>query len=202
MNDISVRPAGDHGALVELPDNAAAVRLARVLRDERRELVDVVVGHRTVLVTWPSGTAIPELATLLERALSPGPDPEGRQIEIPVSYEGPDVPDVARLTGLSPEEVVARHTAAEHVVAFLGFLPGFAYLVGGDELLHVPRLDEPRTQVPAGSVAIAGPYSGVYPRASPGGWRLLGSTSTPMFDAARESPALLAPGDRVRFIAT
>jgi KipI family sensor histidine kinase inhibitor len=98
--------------------------------------------------------------------------------------------------------VVARHTAAEHVVAFLGFLPGFAYLVGGDELLHVPRLDEPRTQVPAGSVAIAGPYSGVYPRASPGGWRLLGSTSTPMFDATRESPALLAPGDRVRFIAT
>jgi KipI family sensor histidine kinase inhibitor len=202
MNDISVRPAGDHGALVELPDNAAAVRLARVLRNERRELVDVVVGHRTVLVTWPGGTAIPELPTLLERALSPGPDPEGRQIEIPVSYEGPDVLDVARLTGLSPEEVVARHTAAEHVVAFLGFLPGFAYLVGGDELLHVPRLDEPRTQVPAGSVAIAGPYSGVYPRASPGGWRLLGSTSTPMFDAARESPALLAPGDRVRFIAT
>jgi KipI family sensor histidine kinase inhibitor len=202
MNDISVRPAGDHGALVELPDNAAAVRLARVLWNEQHELVDVVVGHRTVLVTWPGGTAIPELAPLLERALSPGPDPEGRQIEIPVSYEGPDVPDVARLTGLSPEEVVARHTAAEHVVAFLGFLPGFAYLVGGDELLHVPRLDEPRTQVPAGSVAIAGPYSGVYPRASPGGWRLLGSTSTPMFDAARESPALLAPGDRVRFIAT
>jgi KipI family sensor histidine kinase inhibitor len=202
MNDISVRLAGDHGALVELPNNAAAVRLARVLRNERRELVDVVVGHRTVLVTWPGGTAIPELPTLLERALSPGPDPEGRQIEIPVSYEGPDVLDVARLTGLSPEEVVARHTAAEHVVAFLGFLPGFAYLVGGDELLHVPRLDEPRTQVPAGSVAIAGPYSGVYPRASPGGWRLLGSTSTPMFDAARESPALLAPGDRVRFIAT
>jgi KipI family sensor histidine kinase inhibitor len=202
MNDISVRPAGDHGALVELPDNAAAVRLARVLWNEQHELVDVVVGHRTVLVTWPGGTAIPELAPLLERALSPGPDPEGRQIEIPVSYEGPDVLDVARLTGLSPEEVVARHTAAEHVVAFLGFLPGFAYLVGGDELLHVPRLDEPRTQVPAGSVAIAGPYSGVYPRASPGGWRLLGSTATPMFDAARESPALLAPGDRVRFIAT
>jgi KipI family sensor histidine kinase inhibitor len=202
MNDISVRPAGNHGALVELPDNAAAVRLARVLWNEQHELVDVVVGHRTVLVTWPGGTAIPELAPLLERALSPGPDPEGRQIEIPVSYEGPDVLDVARLTGLSPEEVVARHTAAEHVVAFLGFLPGFAYLVGGDELLHVPRLDEPRTQVPAGSVAIAGPYSGVYPRASPGGWRLLGSTSTPMFDAARESPALLAPGDRVRFIAT
>jgi KipI family sensor histidine kinase inhibitor len=202
MSEVSVRPAGDRGALVELPDNAAAVRLARVLRDERHELVDIVVGHRTVLVTWPGGSLIPELATLVERARSPGPDPEGRRIEIPVSYRGPDLRDVARLTGLSAEEVVARHTAAEHVVAFLGFQPGFAYLVGGDELLTVPRLDEPRTQVPAGSVAIAGPYSGVYPRESPGGWRLLGSTATAMFDAAREAPALLAPGDRVRFVAT
>jgi KipI family sensor histidine kinase inhibitor len=202
MSEVSVRPAGDRGALVELPDNAAAVRLARVLRDERHELVDIVVGHRTVLVTWPGGSLIPELATLVERARSPGPDPEGRRIEIPVSYRGPDLLDVARLTGLSAEEVVSRHTAAEHVVAFLGFQPGFAYLVGGDELLTVPRLDEPRTQVPAGSVAIAGPYSGVYPRESPGGWRLLGSTATAMFDAAREAPALLAPGDRVRFVAT
>jgi KipI family sensor histidine kinase inhibitor len=202
MSEVSVRPAGDRGALVELPDNAAAVRLARVLRDERHELVDIVVGHRTVLVTWPGGSLIPELATLVERARSPGPDPEGRRIEIPVSYRGPDLLDVARLTGLSAEEVVARHTAAEHVVAFLGFQPGFAYLVGGDELLTVPRLDEPRTQVPAGSVAIAGPYSGVYPRESPGGWRLLCSTATAMFDAAREAPALLAPGDRVRFVAT
>jgi KipI family sensor histidine kinase inhibitor len=202
MSEVSVRPAGDRGALVELPDNAAAVRLARVLRDERHELVDIVVGHRTVLVTWPGGSLIPELATLVERARSPGPDPEGRRIEIPVSYRGPDLLDVARLTGLSAEEVVARHTAAEHVVAFLGFQPGFAYLVGGDELLTVPRLDEPRTQVPAGSVAIAGPYSGVYPRESPGGWRLLGSTATAMFDAAREAQALLAPGDRVRFVAT
>lgn len=201
MSDVSVRPAGNRGALVELPDNAAAVRLARLLRNERHELVDVVVGHRTVLVTWPAGTATPELAALVERALSPGHDPEGRRIEIPVTYDGPDVLDVARLTALSPEEVVARHTAAEHVVAFLGFQPGFAYLVGGDELLNVPRLDEPRTRVPAGSVAIAGRYSGVYPRASPGGWRLLGSTATLMFDAVRDAPALLAPGDRVRFIA-
>jgi KipI family sensor histidine kinase inhibitor len=202
MSDVRVRSAGDRAALVELPDNAVAVRLARVLRDERPGLVDVVVGHQTVLVTWPGGTAIPELATLVERVLSAGHDLEGRRIEIPVSYDGPDLLDVARLTGRSPEEVVARHTAAEHVVAFLGFQPGFAYLVGGDELLNVPRLDEPRTQVPAGSVAIAGPYSGVYPRASPGGWRLLGSTVTLMFDAAREVPALLAPGDRVRFIDT
>lgn len=202
MSEVSVRPAGDRGALVELPDNAAAVRLARVLRDERLELVDIVVGHRTVLVTWPGGSPIPELAALVERARPPGLDPEGRRIEIPVSYRGPDLLDVARLTGLSAEEVVARHVAADHVVAFLGFQPGFAYLVGGDELLTVPRLDEPRTQVPAGSVAIAGPYSGVYPRSSPGGWRLLGFTATPMFDAAREAPALLAPGDRVRFVAT
>jgi KipI family sensor histidine kinase inhibitor len=202
MSEISVRPAGDRGALVELPDNTAAVRFARALRDERHEFVDVVVGHRTILVTWPGGSPIPELAALVERARPPDPDLEGRRIEIPVSYRGPDLLDVARLTGLSAEEVVARHVAAEHVVAFLGFQPGFAYLVGGDELLTVPRLAEPRTQVPAGSVAIAGPYSGVYPRESPGGWRLLGSTSTLMFDAAREAPALLAPGDRVRFVPT
>jgi KipI family sensor histidine kinase inhibitor len=97
--------------------------------------------------------------------------------------------------------VVTRHTSAEHVAAFLGFQPGFAYLTGGDERLHVPRRDVPRTQVPGGTVAIAGPYSGVYPRDSPGGWRLLGSTTAVMFDPAGEPPALIAPGDRVRFVA-
>ena len=89
-----------------------------------------------------------------------------------------------------------------HLAAFLGFQPGFAYLTGGDELLHVPRREVPRTQVPGGSVAIAGPYSGVYPRDSPGGWRLLGRAAVAMFDPAGEPPALLAPGDRVRFVAT
>ena len=101
---------------------------------------------------------------------------------------------------LSPDEVVERHCAAEHVVAFIGFAPGFAYLIGGDERLYVPRLRQPRVRVPTGSVAIAGPYSGVYPRDSPGGWRLLGHTSLPLFDPEAAPPALLAPGDRVSFV--
>lgn len=195
---LSVRRAGDRGSLIDVPDNAAAVRLARLLREERPDLVDVVVGHSTVLVTW-SGEAA-DLGAIAERAAVPEPEPVGRSIEIPVTYDGPDLDEVARLTSLSPEEVIARHTGVEHVAAFLGFQPGFAYLIGGDELLHVPRRDVPRTHVPGGAVAIAGPYSGVYPRDSPGGWRLLGSTTAVMFDPTREPPALLAPGDRVRFV--
>jgi KipI family sensor histidine kinase inhibitor len=157
---------------------------------------DVVIGHCTVLVIWEAERPDLDLgATAEERR------PEAKGVELPVRYDGPDLDDVARLTRLSPEEVVTRHTGADHVVAFLGFQPGFAYLLGGDPVLYVPRLDEPRARVPARSVAIAGPYSGVYPRESPGGWRLLGSTPTAMFDATREAPALLAPGDRVRFVA-
>ena len=197
---VTVRPAGDRGVLLELPDNAAAVRAARLLREEQPTLVDVVVGHTTVLVTWLA--EISGLAAIAERALGPAPEPVGRLVEIPVTYDGPDLGEVARLTGLSQEEVIARHTRAEHLAAFLGFQPGFAYLTGGDELLQVPRREVPRTQVPAGSVAIAGPYRGVYPRDSPGGWRLLGRAAASMFDLARDPPALLAPGDRVRFVAT
>jgi allophanate hydrolase subunit 1 len=189
-----VRPAGDGAALVELPDNAAAVRVARTLR-ERGAFVDVVPGHRTVLVTWVGDPPPLDL-----EGVEPGDEAPVSQHELGVSYDGPDLDDVARLTSLSREEVVARHAAREYTVAFLGFQPGFAYLIGLDERLRVPRLDEPRTVVPAGSVAVAGPYTGVYPRASPGGWRLLGSTSAVLFDAAREPPALLAAGDRVRFV--
>jgi len=196
--NVTVRPAGDQGALIELPDNGAAVRLAGLLREERSDLLDVVIGHTTVLVTWAGEK--PDLDDAVKRALVAEAGPAGRLVEIPVVYDGPDLDEVARLTGLSPEEVIARHTGAEHVAAFIGFQPGFAYLTGGDTLLHVPRRDVPRTRVPGGTVAIAGPYSGVYPRESPGGWRLLGSTSALMFDPAREPPALLAPGDRVRFV--
>ena len=192
---VTVRRAGDRASLIEVPDNASAVRLARLLRAERPDLVDIVAGHTTVLVTWAG-----EPADLGELVIGTEPEPAGRAVEIPVVYDGPDLEEVARLTGLSPEEVIARHTGAEHVAAFLGFQPGFAYLLGGDERLHVPRREVPRTEVPGGSVAIAGPYSGVYPRDSPGGWRLLGSTPSVMFDPAREPPALLAPGDRVRFV--
>ncbi|HEX4527442.1 MAG TPA: 5-oxoprolinase subunit PxpB [Gaiellaceae bacterium] len=196
----SIRPAGDRGALIEVADSAAAISVARALTG-RPDLVDIVPGHRTVLVTWRGAGPPPDLDGLVTRALEVGPArEEGRTVEIPVVYDGPDLDEVARLVSLSPEDVATRHAAAEYTVAFLGFAPGFAYLLGGDERLQVPRLSHPRERVAAGSVAIAGPYSGVYPRASPGGWRLLGHTSLLLFDPARPSPALLASGDRVRFV--
>ena len=114
-------------------------------------------------------------------------------------YDGPDLDEVAGLTGLSREQVIERHAATEYLVGWLGFSPGFGYLTGLDPELHVPRRDSPRTSVPAGSVAIAGPLAAVYPSASPGGWRLLGRTAAQLWDARREPPAVLAPGQRVRF---
>jgi KipI family sensor histidine kinase inhibitor len=196
-----IRPAGDRGALIELPDNSAAVRLGRVLTG-RAEFIDVVPGHRTVLVTWADEGRPQDLDALVESALATGgtPPEPGRRIEIPVVYDGVDLEEVARLVQLSPEEVVARHVAAEYVAAFIGFAPGFAYLTGGDERLEVPRRQRPRVRVPTGSVAIAGPYSGVYPRETPGGWHLLGRTSMSLFDPERSRPALLASGDLVRFV--
>ena len=201
MTDVQLRPAGDRGALLELPEGTAP-RVARVLAAELPVLVDVVPGHRTVLVTWgeePPG----DLLALAARAIDEGDVPAAlRAIEIPVVYDGADLEAVAGFTGLSVDAVVAAHSRPDYTVAFLGFSPGFAYLVGGDERLHVPRLDEPRRRVPAGTVAIAGPYSGVYPRESPGGWRLLGTTDVVLFDPDRRPPPLLAPGDRVRFLPT
>jgi KipI family sensor histidine kinase inhibitor len=122
-------------------------------------------------------------------------------VEIPVTYDGADLDDVADLTGLSPHDVIAAHTGTLWTVAFGGFAPGFFYLADGDPRLHVPRRPSPRTHVPAGSVGIAGGFSGVYPRESPGGWQLIGRTDQIMWDTARRPPALLAAGTRVRFVA-
>ena len=129
------------------------------------------------------------------------PQQAGRQVEIPVRYDGPDLADVARHCGLSPAEVVRRHTQPEYVVYFIGFQPGFAYMGGLDEALHTPRRAEPRVAVPAGSVGIGGAQTGIYPLVTPGGWQLIGRTALPLFDPQAEPPTLLAPGDRVRFIA-
>ena len=197
---MKVRPAGDRALLLELADNAAAVRVAARLRAERDDLVDVVPGHRTVLVTWEGARQSEGLETLAAAAIGDdADDPMPTTVELVVTYDGPDLAEVAELTGLSQEEVVERHRAATYTVGFVGFAPGFAYLLGLDVRLVVSRRSEPRTRVPAGTVAIAGPYSGVYPRESPGGWRLLGHTDAVLFDAEREQPALLLAGDRVRF---
>jgi KipI family sensor histidine kinase inhibitor len=190
---MNVLRAGDRAWLIEFDSNAAARRLARHLQN--RGFEDVVPGHRTVLVIGdldPAGLPDPGHESA---------EPEGVLHEIPVAYDGPDVEEVAILAGVDPDEVVARHCAPIYTVAFLGFVPGFPYLVGGDPALRVPRRSDPRVRVPAGSVALAGPYSGIYPRESPGGWRLIGRTEIKPFDAERRPPALLAPGDRVRFVA-
>jgi KipI family sensor histidine kinase inhibitor len=120
-------------------------------------------------------------------------------IEIPVHYDGPDLDEVCKLTGLTRDEVVNAHTHTPWRVAFTGFSPGFAYLCGGDRRLQVPRRSEPRTSVPAGSVGLAGEFSAVYPRSTPGGWQLLGHTDAVLFDVDRQPPALLQPGSTVRF---
>jgi KipI family sensor histidine kinase inhibitor len=124
----------------------------------------------------------------------------GPLVEIPVLYNGSDLHDVAELWGVTDEEVVRRHSGVEHRVAFCGFAPGFAYLTGLSEACHVPRRPAPRTSVPAGSVALAGSYTGVYPRSSPGGWQLIGTTQVLLWDMDREPAALLTPGTRVRFV--
>jgi len=194
------RAAGDAALLVE-PDGPAAA-LAGALRAERISgVLDAVAGARTVLViTEPGSWDLGELAGRVAAVPVPRADPAGQALaEIPVLYDGPDLAEVARLTGRPAREVIARHAAGQYTVGWLGFSPGFGYLTGLDPVLEVPRLATPRLRVPAGSVAIAGGLSAVYPSESPGGWRLLGRTTAALWNAGREPPALLAPGMRVRF---
>jgi KipI family sensor histidine kinase inhibitor len=200
VTDVAARPAGDHALLLELSDTGATLRVAQRLQEGCPELTEIVPGHRTVLAVWDTAPTV-DLATLAAEALAvPGTAVPGTRVEIAVTYDGPDLDEVAAATRLSPEEVVARHARTEYLVAFIGFAPGFAYLVGGDKRLQVSRRPEPRERVPAGSVGLAGPYTGIYPRESPGGWQLIGRTEATLFDAARTPPALLAAGDRVQFV--
>jgi KipI family sensor histidine kinase inhibitor len=198
---MNVRRAGEHAVLVETTDLAAAHRLHAALRaDPPDGLLDVVPGERTVLITVTPRTDLQRLRRRLEMmGESESLRHEGVRIEIPVVYDGADLEEVAEITGLSVREVIERHLSSEFVVAYLGFAPGFGYLSGLDDRLHVPRRPSPRTAVPAGSVAIAGPYGAVYPRSSPGGWRLLGHTGLTLWDLADDPPALLRPGARVCF---
>jgi KipI family sensor histidine kinase inhibitor len=166
---------------------------------------EAVPTYRSLLVVYdPAGTGFDDVrAVLLQLARTPLPPPvPGRRIEVPVAYggdNGPDLEEVARGRGLDAAEVVARHSATEYTALMLGFTPGFAYLGLLPESLDTPRLATPRVSVPAGSVAIAGRQTGVYPAASPGGWNLIGRTALRLFDPEAERPCLITAGDRVRF---
>ena len=198
-----LRPAGERGLLVELESLELVHRLNAALRAlDPPGVVELVPAYLTLLVVADPerAGALDELAARLPTLeLPPAEAVAGDPVEIPVSYDGEDLPEVAGLTGLDAEEVVRRHTAPEYTVAFLGFSPGFPYLVGLDPALEVPRRDTPRTSIPAGSVGLAGDHTGIYPSASPGGWQLIGRTEVTLFDPRRDPPALLAPGSRLRF---
>jgi KipI family sensor histidine kinase inhibitor len=198
---LTVAAYGDRALLVEVPDLAAvgAVRAALEAAPLPGQH-DVVPAARTVLVVLDRRPSDLDLATL--RRLSPDAPKTGRgtaAVELPVVFDGEDLADVAGLTGRSAADVVGTLTSRDLTVAFCGFAPGFGYLTGLPDDLHVPRRATPRTRVPAGSVALAGPYAGVYPQASPGGWQLVGRTDAVLFDVDRDPPALLSPGTVVRF---
>ncbi len=200
-------PCGDAALLAELENLPAVLALAAAIRAEREagglaQVIDVVPAARTVLLKCRQHvSAVAEVAEQLSRLEVPDHDPSaGPHVQVEVTYDGPDLEEVARLSGLDEDDVVRLHTDASWTVAFTGFLPGFGYLVGGDERLVVPRRDEPRTTVRPGSVGLAGEFTGIYPRESPGGWQLIGHTEAVLWDPGRESPALLAPGTRVTFV--
>lgn len=206
---IRLLPCGTDALLVEITDADPDRALAGVLALEAAlraadPALEIVPAARTVLVRWPAGTdpeGVRRLAARLADAADPGALPEPkRTVTIPVGYAGPDLAVVSRLTGLSESEVIAAHTGTPWRVAFGGFAPGFAYLVGGDPRLEVRRRAEPRTRVPVGAVGLAGRFSGIYPRESPGGWQLLGTTEALLWDPDRTPPALLYPGTAVRFV--
>ena len=193
---------GPHAALLECDslEQVTALR-ATVAAAALPDVAELVPGARSLLVAArPGSNALAEVAELVDSAdpeCPPAGDP--RETVLDVHYDGADLTDVADTAGITVAEVVALHTEASYTVAFTGFAPGFGYLTGLPEPLRQPRLATPRTGVPAGSVGIAGEFTGVYPRSSPGGWRLIGRTDTVLFDPTAERPALLAPGDTVRF---
>ncbi len=203
----SVLDYGDRALLLQFRDNTEVLAWTELLAGaELPGVVDIVPAAQTVLLKLatprhviPTRQRLSKLRLDPERLRAVARPHEHPDVVIDVVYDGPDLAEVARLTGLTPEQVVAAHTGRPWRVGFAGFAPGFAYLVGGDERLQVPRRAEPRTRVPAGAVALAGEFSGIYPRESPGGWQLIGRTDAVLWDVNRPNPALLTPGKTVRF---
>lgn len=199
-----VLPSGSTAVLVELDDLDEVLGLyAALVEDRPTGIVDLVPAARTVLVVIdPARTSLAAVEAALRRtAPRRGHTDTGELLEVPVTYDGEDLEDVAGMLGCDAREVVRRHTAEQWTVGFCGFAPGFGYLMSASRSWDVPRRSSPRTRVPAGAVALAGEFSGIYPRESPGGWQLLGHTDLLPFDLSREPAALLRPGVRVRFVA-
>lgn len=219
---LPIEPLGENGLLlrlgtgIDIDTNARVHALAAILADARPAwLQEIVPAFDTLalfvdLASMQHGDApLDEASSWVRRQWanhspsSAGSSTVARTVELPVHFGGeggPDLEAVAAATALSRDEVVARFCAPNYQVAMLGFAPGFPYLIGLDPTLAVPRLETPRTRVPAGSVAIGGAQAGVYPLEGPGGWRLLGRTQRELFDPRADPPTLLVPGDRVRFV--
>lgn len=206
----TIRDYGDRALLIECDGIDEVLAFAAAVRAGATEgaisgVVDVVPAARTVLVSLADPRLQQPVRALLGAVeVTPSPPPTGgtADVVIDVRYDGPDLEDVAAQLRMAVDEVVEAHTGTPWRVGFSGFAPGFAYLVGGDARLRVPRRAEPRTRVPAGAVALAGEFSGIYPRESPGGWQLIGRTDAVLWDLDRAAPALLRPGMWVRFQAT
>lgn len=208
-------PAGESGLLVTLGEtidptiNRRVHALSRALTESGLPgLGEAVPGYASLLLhydpfAWEYEPLRAQVTALLEQSGAESLNFQPRRVEIPVVYggrHGPDLEFVARARGLTPAEVIERHAAPDYPVYLVGFMPGFPYLGGLDPSLATPRLDTPRSRVPAGSVGIAGAQTGVYPLASPGGWRLIGRTPLPLVDWGKDPPFLLQPGDLVRFV--
>jgi KipI family sensor histidine kinase inhibitor len=203
----TVHDYGDQALLLDFDTTTEVLAWYDALRDAHLPgVLDIVPASRSVLLKLSGHRYQAPTRARLEKLCVPAAADAGiaaavqqAEVTIDVVYDGEDLDEVARLTGLSPDQVIAAHTAAPLRVGFGGFAPGFAYLIGGDARLHVPRRAEPRTKVPAGSVGLAGEFSGIYPRETPGGWQLIGRTDAVLFDVERDPPALLTPGTIVQF---
>ncbi|WP_330647159.1 urea amidolyase family protein (plasmid) [Thioclava litoralis] len=202
MSHLRFLPVALDALLVELADLEQVLTLHALLREAPLAgLRETIPAARTLFVRFdPQEVSAQALAAQIDALdLTPHVQKAARVVTIPTRYDGEDLAEVAELTGLSVAEVIERHQARPWTVAFCGFAPGFGYMAGGDPALEVPRRRTPRTRIPAGSVALAGAFSGIYPKASPGGWQIIGTTDLAMWDLGRTPPALLQPGDQVQF---
>jgi KipI family sensor histidine kinase inhibitor len=200
--EVRVLPYGEDALLLEVaPERLLATyEVLLALLDGGVRAREVVPAARTVLVEGLRGTDAEGLRAALREVRRGEEAAQGHTVEVPTTYDGEDLEEIARLWDMTTDEVVATHCATDFTVAFCGFAPGFPYCTGLPERLHVPRRRTPRSRVPAGSVGLAGEFTGIYPTSSPGGWQLVGRTDLTLWESAADPPATLPPGTRVRFV--